>query len=200
MKKIKIALVFILIISVLGCVSTRTVERTAADEEIDLSGRWNDTDSRMVAVEMVDDCLSRSWISDYTAENGKKPVLIVGTVRSKSSEHIETTAFIKDIERELINSGKVKFVASSKERQEIREEREDQQSSATEETAKRLAAETGADFIMQGIITTQVDAIEGKKVVYYQVDMELIHLETNEKVWMGSKKIKKVVEQADASW
>ena len=32
-----------------------------------------------------------------------------------------------------------------------------------------------------------------EKVVYYQIDLELTNLETNEVVWMGDKKIKKQV-------
>ena len=107
---------------------------------------------------------------------------------------------IKDIEREFINSGKVKFVATSEERKEVRDERLEQQSYASDETAKRLAAETGADFMLKGSIKTHIDAIEGKQIKFYQVDMELINVETNEKVWMDSKKIKKFVKQKKAKW
>lgn len=189
----------IILVVLAGCSSTQ-VTRTSSDEVIDLSGRWNDTDSRLTAEEIVTDVLSRPWLDDFQAENGEKPVVIVGTVRNKSSEHIEVLTFIKDIERELINSGRVRFVANSQERQEVREEREDQQSNATEETAKALAAETGADFMLQGVITSITDAVEGKKVIKYQVSMELIHLETNEKVWIGSNEVKKFIKQSKSNW
>jgi hypothetical protein len=43
---------------ILGCAGPK-VKRTEVDETIDLSGRWNDTDSRLVAEEMIQDCLSR---------------------------------------------------------------------------------------------------------------------------------------------
>jgi len=33
------------------------------------------------------------------------------------------------------------------------------------------------------------------KAVYYQVDLELVDLETNVKSWYGQKKIKKIVER-----
>jgi uncharacterized protein (TIGR02722 family) len=179
-----------------GCAAPRTVQRVAVDEVRDLSGRWNDTDSRLVAEEMLSDVLRRPWLSAFTASAGRKPVVIVGTVRNLSSEHIEMGTFVKDIERELINSGVVKFVASSAERSEVRDERLDQQSFATEESAKRLAAETGADYMLKGGIKTLIDAVDGQQVKFYQIDMELIHVENNEKVWIGSKKIKKVVKQA----
>ena len=183
---------------VAGCTTTRTVQRVSVDEVRDLSGRWNDTDSRLVAEEMVSDVLRRPWLTDFKMSAGRKPVVIVGTVRNLSSEHIEMGTFVKDIERELINSGVVRFVASSTERSEVRSERLDQQSHATEETAKRLAAETGADYMLKGGIKTVIDAVSGQQVKFYQIDMELIHVENNEKVWIGSKKIKKVVRQARA--
>lgn len=179
-----------------GCTSTRTVQRVAADEVHDLSGRWNDTDSRLVAEEMVSDVLRRPWLTDFKMSSGRKPVVIVGTVRNRSSEHIAMDTFVKDIERELINSGVVRFVASRQERSEVRDERLDQQSYATAESAKRLAAETGADYMLKGSIKTLIDAISGQQVKFYQIDMELIHMEKNEKVWIGSKKIKKVVKQS----
>jgi len=189
------------VIAVSCATQSRKVTRTAADEQIDLSGRWNDTDSRLVAEEMVRDVTTRPWIDDFqNANEGRKPVVIVGRIRNKSSEHIATDVFIKDLERELINAGRVKFVASKEQRAELRAEKEDQQSNASEETAKRLAQETGADFMLQGVISSVTDAVEGQKVVFYQVDLELINIESNEKVWIGSKKIKKVVEQAKHKW
>ncbi|MEJ2663819.1 MAG: penicillin-binding protein activator LpoB [Spirochaetia bacterium] len=199
MKILKILCVLMIGVAFIGCKTTK-VSRISTEETTDLSGRWNDTDARLVAEEMVKDALSRPWLTNYVQDQGRKPVVIVGTVRNKSSEHIETLTFIKNIERELINSGEVKFVASKMERKEIRGEREDQQSWASEETAKRLAAETGADFMMQGVITSITDAVQGKKVVYYQVNMELVNLETTEKVWIGEKKIKKYIERSGVKW
>ena len=185
---------------VAGCASTRTVERIGVDEVRDLSGRWNDTDSRLVAEQMVGDVLRRPWLSTFKSDTGRKPVVIVGTVRNRSAEHIEMGTFVKDIERELINSGLVKFVATSDERGEIRGERRDQQSYASEATAKRLAAETGADYMLKGCIKTHIDAVSGKQVKFYQVDLELMAVETNEKAWIGTKKIKKFVKQSRLKW
>ncbi len=177
-----------------GCGTTQ-VDRVAVDDTIDLSGRWNDTDSRLVAESMIGEVFTHSWADDFIVKNGQKPVVIVGTIRNMSSEHLETGVFAKDIERELVNSGKVKFVASSNERGELRQERLEQQQFSTEETAKRLAAETGADYMLKGSIKTQMDTVGRKQVKFYQTDLELIHIESNEKVWIGTKKIKKLVKK-----
>jgi len=185
---------------VLGCSSSRKVYRIETDTVTDLSGRWNDTDARLVAQEMISDCLSRVWLTDFAAAKGKKPVVTVGTVRNQSDEHIDAETFTTDFERELLNSGQVKFVASRGQRDEIREERFDQQDFASPETMKKIRAETGADFILLGAIKSITDEIEGIKVVYYQTDLELVNIETNEKVWMGSKKIKKEISKKKTKW
>jgi len=196
-------IIIILALSVLifaGCATAPSVERTAADTQTDLSGRWNDTDSRLVAEEMIRDMTSRPWLGDFRQAEGRKPVIIVGRIRNRSNEHIDTIPFVKDIERELINGGQVTFVANPNEREGVRAEKEDQQLEASQETIKRLGEETGADFMLIGNITSQVDAIEGKRATLYQVDMELINIETSEKVWIGTKKIKKLVEQSRVKW
>ena len=182
-----------------GCGSSRNVTRTATDTTVDLSGRWNDTDSRLTAEKMIDGLLDSRWIDSFIDENKRKPVLIVGRIKNNSSEHIQTKIFSKDIERELINSGEVKFVASSEERDELRQERAEQQEFSSLETAKKLANETGADFMLKGFISTQNDFFDGEAVKFYQVDLELIQLETNEKVWLDTKKIKKLVDQDELS-
>jgi len=193
-------LLIVCLFLIIGCSNTRTVKRIATDEVTDLSGRWNDTDSRLVAQSMLSDMLSRPWLIDFEQDKFKKPVVIVGTVRNMSTEHINVEVFIKDIERELINSGKVQFVASKHEREEIREERMDQQMYASLETAKKLAQEVGADYFLIGSVKSVEDWFEGKKAVLYSVDLELINVEKNLKTWIGNKKIKKFIEQRGYKW
>ena len=173
-----------------------SVERLDAQEQIDLSGAWNDTDSQLVAREMIEDSLSRTWISKFVRSEGKDPVVIVGRVKNLSHEHINTNTFVANMERELINSGEVQFVASSANRQEIRDERADQDLNATEATRKEAGQEYGADFMMQGQINTIIDVDGTTQVRYYQVNLELISLKDNRKVWVGEKKIKKLIKNS----
>lgn len=198
---IKALFPLLILAAVISCAGpSRTVTRMDTGETTDISGRWNDTDSRMTAEAMIEDLLSKPWLDEYRQSYNKKPVLIIGTIRNKSSEHINTDVFVNDIEKAILNSGKATFVARKGERDQLREERVDQQYFSSPETAKALANETGADHIIIGSINTIVDAVEGQKVVYYQVNMELINLESNTKVWIGDKKIKKLIEQDKYKW
>ncbi len=180
----------------LGSCASTSVSRLDPAKTVDLSGRWNDSDSQFVARAMIDDVLGRPWLSDFRDENKRKPVVIIGVIRNRSEEHIDAETFTKDIERELTNSNRVTFVANAEEREAVRSERFDQQAQANPETIKRLRQETGADFYLRGVITSTTDAVEGKRVVAYKVDLELIHIETNEKAWIGSKEIKKLITQS----
>lgn len=185
---------------IFGCGATTKVSRVSTDTTTDLSGKWNDTDSRLVAKKIVKTILSNNWLFNFIKEYNEKPVVIVGNITNKTSEHINTEIFCKDIERALINSGKVRFVAGSQQRKEVREERLDQQTHASMETAKKLANELGADFMLKGSLKSIEDSVEGEKVVYYQADLELINLESNEISWIGSKKIKKKIERSGYKW
>lgn len=198
-KNYTIALVAAVTLAVISACGQQ-VTRVETDTVVDLSGNWNDTDSRLVADEMIQDALSQSWLSRFNREQGKPPTVIVGEVRNLSHEHINTRTFIADMERALINSGEVDFVASSEEREEIRSERKDQDLHAAEQTRKAMGQEVGADFMLKGTINTIIDAISGEQVRFYQVDLTLIDLANNRKVWLGQKKIKKTIEKSGLRW
>jgi uncharacterized protein (TIGR02722 family) len=178
---------------VTGCSGGKQVTRIDPGEQVDLSGRWNDTDSRLVSEEMIADCMSRPWKARHIDEKGKRPTVIVGNIRNKSTEHIAVGTFIGDIERAFINSGEAEMVASAEEREQIRDERADQQQYSSEETMAKWGREHGADYMLSGVINSIEDQEGGDMVVFYQVDLNLISLETNTKVWQGQKKIKKFI-------
>ncbi|HNK14369.1 MAG: penicillin-binding protein activator LpoB [Nitrospira sp.] len=178
-----------------GCGHETKVTRVDTGIVTDLSGRWNDTDSQMVAEAMVKEALANPWLGNFTKGKNRQPVVIVGTVLNKSHEHINVQTFVNDLERELTNSQKVTFVAGKGEREEVREERREQAVHAREDTQKAPGKEIGADYMMRGSIATILDEQDGAKAVFYQVDLEMVDLENNVKSWFGQKKIKKVVEK-----
>ncbi len=193
MKKIINPAILLVLVLVVASACSRSVTRVSPDQQIDLSGRWNDTDSKMVAEAMINDVLNRPWREDFARANGRKPVVIVGIVQNKSSEHIESETFIKDVEREFINSGLVRVVQNSVFREKMREERAQQGEFASPETQAKWGKELGADFMMFGVITSITDSYKKEQVVSYKINLELANLETNEKVWIGDKEIKKYI-------
>lgn len=183
---------------VAGCAGTK-VTRVDPEEIIDLSGYWNDSDSRMVSDEMIGDVLNAVWYTNFMSGSNDKPTVIVGTVRNKTSEHIAVEVFIGDIERAFVNSGKVRVVATAEEREEIRDERVDQGKYATNDSIKKFGREHGADYMLIGTVTSILDRDGGEEVRFYQVDMTLVDIETNEKAWIGQHEIKKYISRSPYS-
>lgn len=183
--------IFSLLLLLAAC--NRHVTRIDPAETPDISGNWNNTDSRLVAEEMIHDALSAAWLSQFNEAKNRKPVVIVGMVTNQSHEHITAETFMKDLERSFITTSKVGLVQSGKKREEMRAEKADQQTNASQSSMKKFGLENGADYILQGSINSIVDAHKRKKTVTYQVNLELTNIETNEVVWIGDKKLAKYI-------
>ncbi|MGD1817173.1 MAG: penicillin-binding protein activator LpoB [Pleomorphochaeta sp.] len=197
MKKFKSVLLIALVLVVLtSCASSMGVTRLDESYNEDLSGYWNDTDIRLVSETLVNQCLSSPWILDYLMENSNvKPTVIVGNIQNRSSEHMDTTIISKKFEMALVNSGKVNTVADFEFKDDLRAEKLDQQYNASVETAAELGEEIGADFILQGSVKFNLDQVSNTAIRTYYVDMELINIETAQKVWLGQETVKKKVQK-----
>jgi penicillin-binding protein activator len=190
-----VAVLFFGLLMTAGCGHETKVTRVDSGVVTDLSGRWNDTDSRMVAESMVKEALDYPWLNNFSQSKHRQPVVVVGMVLNSSHEHINVQTFVTDLERELTNSQKVTFVAGKGERDEVRDERKEQAMYAREDTQRSPGKEIGADYMMKGTIATILDEADGTQAMFYQIDLQMVDLESNAKVWFGQKKIKKVIEK-----
>lgn len=194
MKKAVQGILFLGLLFLVACAGPdKKVTRIDPNAVVDLSGRWNDTDSRLVAEEMINDCLGRPWYSNMIQQKGSLPTVVIGKVRNKSHEHINVETFIKDMERALINSGAVDFVANAELRSELRDEIASQAGNATDESRKDAGQEIGADLLLTGSLNSIIDQDGGEQVIFYQINLELVDLQSHRKVWIGDKKIKKYI-------
>ena len=117
-RLLKAAVLLSLVLFVSSC-GVRKVQRIETTQTTDLSGRWNDSDSRLTAEELTKQVLGEKWLVRWEqANNSKRPVLIVGLIRNKSSEHIDADMFIKNIERSIINDGSVRLVQAGEKRED----------------------------------------------------------------------------------
>ncbi len=175
-----------------GCTTTR-ISRVKEDKKIDLSGNWNDTDITIVSDDMIDDCLHGRWLKIDTV--GKKPVVVIGTIENRSSEHIDTRIIAKKLEAAMVSSGKVVTVCDFENRGTLEEARAYQAKNASSKTAKASGSETGADYILLGSVSINVDQRGKQSVRTYYVSLELVDIASGEKVWINEKTVKKYIQK-----
>ena len=201
MKRIKSIFLILICAVILTSCATSGVSRLDENYNEDLSGYWNDTDIRMVSETLVSQCLASPWIMDYLMDNSNmKPTVIVGRIQNRSSEHMDTTIISKKFEMALVNSGKVNTAADFEFRDDFREEKISQQYNASVETAAELGEEIGADFMLQGSVKFNLDQVSNTAIRTYYVDMELINIESGQKVWLGQETVKKKVSRSKYSF
>jgi len=196
----------ILCVFLLACTSGPKVARVDAATQTDLSGRWNDSDVRKVCESLIASAVSSpridAFIKDFTARNnGALPVVIIGTFKNASSEHIDTKLIASLMRTAIINSGKLDFVEHGNTRDEIRTERDDQQGKASDTTAASVDKETGANFILTGEVNSMEEKAGNTTVRVYFVKASITSIETNRIIWEDENtEIKKIITQPRVKW
>ena len=160
---------------------------------IEPSGRWNDTDSRLVANKMTTDFLASEKYKEYALALSKKPAIILGTIRNKTTEHIDASNYVKKFELAIYNSGVAELVESDEQRDKLRLERVQQQDFSDPSTMAQWGKEVGANLMLFGEMTSEIDVYKNKRVVNYQTTLFLTDMETNKRIWFGQHEIKKFI-------
>jgi uncharacterized protein (TIGR02722 family) len=169
------------------------VSRIDPSTEVELSGRWNDSDSRSVADQMISQLSASTRYQEYAKTKGTRPTIIVGMVRNKTSEHIDAANYIKKLEAAIFNSGLADIVESGEFRDKLRVERVEQRDFADPVTVAEWGKETGADLMLFGEMTSETDVYHNQRVVNYVTTLFLTDMETNQRIWYGQQEIKKLI-------
>jgi uncharacterized protein (TIGR02722 family) len=196
-----VSLVYGLVAGLSACTPAFEGEYNDPDKVEIIDEKWNETDDRRTAEEMVKACLDGGWLKDYTETNkGKKPIVMVDELQNKTQEHINTEAITEQIRNSIINSRAVRFINAEK-RQKIADEIQYQNSGAVDAAmARQLGKQYGAEFMLGGVMSDSVHTQGGLRVITYQINMMLTDLQTAEIVWTNQFKIKKRLNRAGASW
>jgi hypothetical protein len=205
MKRFVSLFVCILALLVIGsCGSSPAVARVDSGTQVDLSGRWNDSDVRLVCNSLITDCLNSPRVTQYVQQfsdqhGGNLPACLVGAFTNDTSEHgVDTSIIAMTMETAIGNSNKIEVVAGGDTLTAIRAERQDQQSNASEERAVALAKEVGANLLLTGSVKSSVDQAGNVTVRSYFVYARLTNVETRVQLWAAeNSEIKKVITQSN---
>lgn len=178
--------------SAAGCVSTKK-GYSDVNEKLVVGTRWSDTDNQEVAKEIVKKALFSAWLG--RVKNGP-PKVGVGKIRNLTSEEIDTSALVNFMQDELINSGKVSFVANDESTRSAIDAEVARQETHTKSSERTEAGQqAGIQYIFQGDISSKTEQDEDVKFVNYQVNFKLINLQSTQIEWSGQHRLRKKFER-----
>jgi PBP1b-binding outer membrane lipoprotein LpoB len=182
--------------------SNQQIKRVDARTQVDLSGKWNDTDARLTSDALIADCFAANWLTQFQMSQKRKPAVRVRGVTNKTDEHIDAQIFIKSIEAAMVNSGKVTVLAQDGNEMEVMDQEQVRAGSGRQagNTPVTMGRETGADFVVAVRMASVLDQVEGRQVKYYKINFELVSPTSGEKAWIGDFDIKKLVSQGKVTW
>lgn len=157
------------------------------EEVILLDDKFNENDMQLMANTMVNSLIEYEQIKN----SSDRPIIMVGKVRNRTSEHVDMKALTDKIRTALIRSGKFQF-SDKDAREELAEEYEYQNSGfVNSETAKSRGNQASVDFIITGDLSSNVQQVGKDKVVYYKLNVNLVDVEKNIITWADEREVRK---------
>jgi uncharacterized protein (TIGR02722 family) len=175
----------LLALGLCACASTTEYGDPTAQETLTID--FGSTDLQMIAEKMVQSLLASSVL-----QAGERPVVLVGRVRNRTDEHIDTVSITDKIRTTLLQSGRICFAAGEVRDQVVRElEYQAGSGHVDPDTRKRLGKLVGPGFLLTGQISSIRKKSGRKTDLYFLFTLNLVELETGLIRWSAEKEIRK---------
>ena len=169
-----------------GCAKDQTRYGDAKAVET-VNNQFGSTDLQMIAESMT-----RSMLQAPVIVSGNLPIVTVQEVKNKTSEYIDTRAITDTIRSEMQKGGKVRFaVDATGMNQQIDELKRQQSEYYAKEQAVAKGQMVGAQYRMEGNITSIVKQVKGVRDVYYKFNLQLWNIRNGLLEWSDEKEIRK---------
>jgi len=190
MKRTRFILAAATLLLAAGCAGPRAFTKGTYEDPQTialLDDRFSENDLQLIAKTMVTSLSASPRIAGSDAS----PAILVGKMRNRTTEHIDMESLADKVRNALVQSGKFRFVDGAN-RADIAGEYEYQGSGYVDpKQAKGPGSQTGADYLLTGTLTSNVQEVGKDKLVYYKATFQLTGLLTSEIVWSEEKEIRK---------
>lgn len=179
------ALTLMILLQASGC----NILRKADHPQAEANGRWDRSDARRAARQLSGEMLEGEWITRHREEHRARPVIIVGNIRNETGEAIDTRAITNRLLEALRRSGDLSL-------KRLDASEEESQGRTSYNLLRQAGERSGADYMLIGNINALARQTDrpGQALVSYRLNVELVHIETNRKAFIGSWGIRKAVE------
>lgn len=197
MKKITSALILASTLLTQGCVSRVDYEDALDTETVNTD--FGSTDLQIISKNMVDSMMKFPPVIVLTSNS--RPVIMVDSIRNKTSEHIDTESVTDSVRTQLLQSGKFRFVDMTRV-ESVRKQLDYQNNSGLVNPTQAVSfgRQVGAKYMLYGNLSSIVKENKDERNVYYKITMNLMDLETGLLEWSEEKEIRKTKERTLFGW
>ena len=153
-----------------------------------VTNEFGSTDLQMIA-----EAMTRSLLDAPVVMASNLPIVTVQEVRNKTNEYIDTRSITDSIRAELQKSGKVRFAVDAAgmatQKEEIDRQQDDEYYDREQVAEKGRMA--GAQYRLEGNITSIVKTAKDVKDVYYKFNLQMWNIRNGLLEWTDEKEIRK---------
>jgi uncharacterized protein (TIGR02722 family) len=187
-KTLHLSAIFLAVATLAACSGPQVRYGDAKAVET-VNANYGSTDLQMIA-----EAMTRSLLQSKAISGSKDaPIVTLADVKNKTSEYIDTRVITDKIRTQLMKSGQVRFAVSISEMQNQTEElkRQNQSGLYKNSTIAKTGNMQGAQYRIEGSISSIVKSTKDVKDVYYVFNLNLINNESGLLEWADEKEIRK---------
>lgn len=196
----KAAIVLAAAVSLAGCAATTRTINPESNFHYDAS--YDFADKKAIVSELTSNLLADTVVNRV----GEPPIVISYGIANETREHINTGGIADDIRSNLLQSKQFRFLNRSQ-RQNLVDEADYQYAGfVPPEDRVQEGQQLGAEFILSGTLRSiekkqsRQWRLSKKKLVYYNMTLEMTDLTTGEIAWSDSVEIARESTQPIIAW
>lgn len=200
--KLRLLMLAVLTLTLIMTGCTATTRTVSPDESLTYDATYTFTDKKKIVHDLVESLKTKPPLGSAT----DKPVIIVYGIANRTSEHIDTSGITDEIRKEVLLSGKARFVNKTQ-RENILKETDYQMSGpVAPETRIALARQVGAKYMLTGTLRSiEKEApkqirLKKKSYIYYSLNLELTSIETSLIEWADSVELAREASKPIIGW
>lgn len=192
--RLSLFLLPVIFIFVAGCAPT--VKYEIKDEETVTGSDWSAKDLKEVSDYMAVSIKRSAFVSSPQYASEKPRWMLARDMRNETDEHVNTRTIMEKIRTRLINDGTAKFIDDQAIEDILNQMKLQQSGLFDNKTVAQVGKLVGAKLILRGTISSIRKKSDRKDIIYYNITLQLVSIQTGEIVWTDEKEIQRLTSKS----
>ncbi len=194
--KTRSGLLLLIIIVILAAGCGPTVRHEIKDEETIIGSDWSAKDLKDVSDYMAASIRKSSFIASPQYASEKPRWMLARDMKNQTDEHVNTRIIMEKIRTRLINEGAAGFIDDQAVEDILNQMKLQQSGLFDNKTVAQVGRLVGAKLILRGTISSIRKKTDRKDIIFYNITLQLVTIQTGEIVWTDEKEIQRLTSKS----